>query len=582
MARIMVCHSRLKALGAQLSRQFVDSFKTSFMPLRNQSLKVVIVKKAPIPNNEQERMVEVQQLTDFGKELSELDWVVKLAAQICQTPIALVSIVSADKQNFAAKIGLHVNSTGRDISFCGHAVCDGKMLIVSDASKDARFADNPLVASAPNIRFYAGAPLTTKRGFNLGTLCVIDSKVHHMSDEQRWALETLSIKVVEIFEEKKAKEKYKLLVQRYEYILEGAGLGSWDWWLDSNQVTFDARWCEMIGLKREETAMELATWDSRVHPDDKACAYEAIKNYLAGKTPYYENIHRLKHSQGHWVWILDRGRISEYDQQGKAIRFTGTHFDISQQKKLEEKIEFERQKNFQQAKLASLGQLAAGVGHEINNPLAIMKSDMYLMEHHLETNVYSVDELKVLCKQMDKNLDRIAAIVKSMRSFTSKDNKTIEPFNLAEMMKEIGEMISAMMKGECIEIQYNFQVSPDYMFFGHKSRIEQVLINLLTNARDALEAVENPVIKMGIQRRGDRLFLEISDNGIGINSELQHKIFDPFFTTKDPNKGTGLGLSIVNSIIEEHKGRIELKSGHGGQGATFIIELPVIKWVAAA
>jgi PAS domain S-box-containing protein len=122
---------------------------------------------------------------------------------------------------------------------------------------------------------------------------------------------------------------------RAEYVLSGAGLGSWDWWLETNQVHFDQRWCEMLGLDPKTTPQELSTWDTRVHPEDKAKAYEDIQAYLQGKTPVYENIHRMRHAQGHWVWILDRGRISEFDSGGKAKRFTGTHFDISDYKEKE-------------------------------------------------------------------------------------------------------------------------------------------------------------------------------------------------------------------------------------------------------
>lgn len=126
---------------------------------------------------------------------------------------------------------------------------------------------------------------------------------------------------------------------RYQYILEGAGLGSWDWWLETNAVTFDRRWSEMIGLSPEETPQELSTWDSRVHPDDKAGCYADIKAYLDNKTPFYQNIHRMKHKNGSWVWILDRGRISERDSTGKPVRFTGTHLDITQYKKIEYQLE---------------------------------------------------------------------------------------------------------------------------------------------------------------------------------------------------------------------------------------------------
>ncbi len=122
--------------------------------------------------------------------------------------------------------------------------------------------------------------------------------------------------------------------QRMDYILEGAGLGSWDWWLKNNEVNFDQRWCEMLGLDIKTTPQVLSTWESRVHPEDIKSCYDDIKKYLDGKTSHYENMHRMKHEDGHWVWILDRGRISEYDAEGNPIRFTGTHFNFTHYKKI--------------------------------------------------------------------------------------------------------------------------------------------------------------------------------------------------------------------------------------------------------
>lgn len=124
--------------------------------------------------------------------------------------------------------------------------------------------------------------------------------------------------------------------QRLNYVLEGAGLGSWDWWLATNQVHFDRRWCEMLGLNADQVKHHLKLWEERVHPDDLAGTYRDIQDYLSGKNKVYENVHRMRHENGEWVWILDRGRISEYDSDGKPIRFTGTHFDITAFKERED------------------------------------------------------------------------------------------------------------------------------------------------------------------------------------------------------------------------------------------------------
>lgn len=119
------------------------------------------------------------------------------------------------------------------------------------------------------------------------------------------------------------------LVDRLDLALEGAGLGIWDWDLRDDSVNFDRRWCEMVGLEHAATPMHLDTWKSRVHPDDLEGCYRDITAHIEGRTDRYENVHRMRHADGHWVWILDRGRISGRDEDGTPIRFTGTHFDVT-------------------------------------------------------------------------------------------------------------------------------------------------------------------------------------------------------------------------------------------------------------
>lgn len=156
---------------------------------------------APVHEKEQERVkaLEGYELLDTSAE-PELDELTELAALVCETPISLISLVTADRQWFKSKLGLQMSEAPRTIAFCHYAIHQTGIFEVMDASTDSRFLDNPLVRENPNIRFYAGAPLVTKDGHQLGTLCVIDTEPKILSEEQRSALRVLARQVMLHFE----------------------------------------------------------------------------------------------------------------------------------------------------------------------------------------------------------------------------------------------------------------------------------------------------------------------------------------------------------------------------------------------
>jgi len=153
--------------------------------------------KANVPTREAARLEALRQyrILDTPSEQA-YDDITALAAFICNVPIALVSLVDSDRQWFKSKVGLDVEETTRDISFCAHAILSKSITIVNDALEDERFGDNPLVTCAPNIRFYAGVPLHTPDGHPIGTLCVIDHQPRELSEAQTKTLETLARQVV--------------------------------------------------------------------------------------------------------------------------------------------------------------------------------------------------------------------------------------------------------------------------------------------------------------------------------------------------------------------------------------------------
>lgn len=160
--------------------------------------------KAPLkPENETKRLKYLQSLNLLDSEADlDVDRITDFVANLFCVPIALVSIVDTHRQWFKSKVGLEATETSRDISFCGHAILDTVPLIVNDAKQDDRFADNPLVAGEPFIRFYAGAPLLTDQGLTLGTLCIIDTEPRELSENDAEILVKLAADVVCFIESK--------------------------------------------------------------------------------------------------------------------------------------------------------------------------------------------------------------------------------------------------------------------------------------------------------------------------------------------------------------------------------------------
>ncbi|MBI1956566.1 MAG: HD domain-containing protein [Acidobacteria bacterium] len=175
----------------------------------------------PIPPNEKERLEALRsyEILDTSPE-EEFDELARLASHICGTPIALVTLVDAARQWFKAKIGLDVDETPREVSFCSHALLQPKIFEVPDALKDDRFATNPLVTADPNIRFYAGMPLVDDNGCALGTLCVIDRKPGQLTEVQKEALEVLGKQVMAQLERRRATRELAQYRNRLEEMVD--------------------------------------------------------------------------------------------------------------------------------------------------------------------------------------------------------------------------------------------------------------------------------------------------------------------------------------------------------------------------
>lgn len=229
--------------------------------------------------------------------------------------------------------------------------------------------------------------------------------------------------------------------------------------------------------------------------------------------------------------------------------------------KVEKKLSDQIKINSHQAKLASIGVLASGVGHEINNPLMVINGHLQMLKLQLESKNWMNDVVEDRFDKVNMAIERITKIVKGLNSLSRHDETAFVQFNLSRSISDTIALIREIYLNEGITIKCD--IKKNLYINGNPGRIQQVILNLLTNAKDALEGCEVKEILVTCKETGRLIEISVLDSGHGIPPEIRNKIFEPFFTTKAVNKGTGLGLALVNTIVIEHGGELTLDSEVG-------------------
>jgi signal transduction histidine kinase len=248
---------------------------------------------------------------------------------------------------------------------------------------------------------------------------------------------------------------------------------------------------------------------------------------------------------------------------------------IDELKQAQQEVEAQKSKADYSARLASLGEMAAGIAHEINNPLAIISAKSQFLVRMLsshESKDAKTAEMVELGSGIVKTIDRITKIIKGLRTF-AKDGSTDAPSEVSVQSVIDETVVFCETRFKTAGIRLNVQVQPDIQFSVQSIQISQVILNLLNNAFDAVEKTVDPEVTLTAGRNGDQIEIRVVDNGPGIPAHVREKIMQPFFTTKEVGKGTGLGLSISRGIIAFHGGSLGLEPRT--DKTEFLIVLPI-------
>ncbi len=419
--------------------------------------------------------------------------------------------------------------------------------------------------------------------------------------------------ICDITQRKRAEEALRESQERLSLVLRGSNDGIWDWNVTTGQVYFSPRWKAMLGYEDHEVQNVLGGWKGLLHPEDRAVVLEQIQAYFDGRAPSYEVQHRLRHKDGSYRWILARGVVLR-DAEGKPVRMAGSHVDLTQRKHSEEqlknalaetvrseatlkqtvleldasekKLRATHLQLIQAAKMECIGTLAAGVAHEVKNPLqTILMGLAYLTNQTPPENA----EIRLALDEMRSAVQRADSIIRELLQLSASARVELQENDLTQVLKaSLLLMHYELLAAQTVVVLELTDDLPRVLL--DKSKMEQVFVNLFLNACQAMLQGGTLTVRTwsepwsstsplndlleNLFKYGERVVIaQVQDTGIGIPERDLPRVFDAFFSTKPCGGGTGLGLSVVKSILDLHGGLIKVENvPEGGALVTLILK----------
>jgi PAS domain S-box-containing protein len=424
-----------------------------------------------------------------------------------------------------------------------------------------------------------------------GILAVLDGRLPrfdlefpcHTPSQERWfAMSVTSLSVgikgaviahSDITSKKLVEQQLAQQSQSLANILWGTGVGTWEWNVQTGQTRFNARWAEMIGYTLDELApISIATWMKYAHPDDLAASGAALEQHFSGAVDAYECESRMQHKDGHWVWVLDRGKLVSRTPDGQPEWMAGTHWEITERKQAEHTAQAQTEALARSN--AELEQFAYVASHDLRQPLRMVNSYVQLLERRL-ANTLDEDTRKMM-HFATEGATRMDQMLVSLLDYSRVGRKG-EPMAALASRAALDEALH-FLAPVIADAQATVRVSGDWpQLVASRDEFTRLWQNLISNAVKyrALDRAPEIDITVTPQTDGGWRFC-VADNGIGIDPVQFDRLFKVFqrLHTREQYEGNGIGLAVARKIVERHGGLIWVESDGAGMGSRFCFFLP--------